>query len=218
MIHIADHRPDPTWSTRLCMWGNRAHRYLASPLTFAVAGVGGAAGLILSILAGTALTWAVVATVAALTVFGVLLGRGKIRSIRPHQWGVLLLGVFFNQVFLVAPAMYFIVAIAVVVAALPPILHGLGVAVLRPLAGNRVTAKETPPMTTNTTHVGAACGARLSWPMTRGRGRVFMLAYAALLFGGAILAGLVTVAATSEASLLQVPLMTRLTNVPGQYN
>ena len=85
MIHIADHRPDPTWSTRLCMWGNRAHRYLASPLTFAVAGVGGAAGLILSILAGTALTWAVVATVAALTVFGVLLGRGKIRSIRPHR-------------------------------------------------------------------------------------------------------------------------------------
>lgn len=127
MIHIADHRPDPTWSTRLYMWGNRAHRYLVSPLIFAAAGLGGAAGLILSIVDGTAFAWAVFAAIVALIVFGVLLSRGKIRSTRPYQWGVLLLGVFFNQVFLVAPALYFTVAIAaVIVALLPPILHGLG--------------------------------------------------------------------------------------------
>lgn len=127
MIHIADHRPDPSWSTRFYMWGTRAHRYLASPLILTVASIGGVTGLILSIAAGTALTWATVAGIVALIVFAVLLRRGKARSIRPHQWGVLLLGVFFNQVFLAAPAVYFTVAIAaVIVALLPPILHGLG--------------------------------------------------------------------------------------------
>ena len=49
-----------------------------------------------------------------------------------------------------------------------------------------------------------ALGARLPWPMTRGRGRAFMLAYAALLFGGAILSGLLTVALAPEASFLRL--------------
>ena len=106
MIHIADHRLDPSWSTRFYMWGTRAHHYLASPLTLIVASIGGATGLILSIAAGTTLTWATAAGIIALLVFAVLLRRGKARSIRPHQWGVLLLGVFFNQVFLAAPAVY----------------------------------------------------------------------------------------------------------------
>ncbi len=53
-------------------------------------------------------------------------------------------------------------------------------------------------------YTAATFGARLPWPMTRGRGRAFMLAYAGLLFGGAILAGLLTVAVAPEASFLRL--------------
>ncbi|MFB3980261.1 hypothetical protein [Microbacterium proteolyticum] len=54
------------------------------------------------------------------------------------------------------------------------------------------------------TYTCTAFGARLPWPMTRGRGRVFMLAYAALLLGGAFLAGLITVAVNPAGFVLAV--------------
>ena len=53
-------------------------------------------------------------------------------------------------------------------------------------------------------YTAVALGAQLPWPMTRGRGRAFMIAYAMLLFGGAILTGLLTAAVTPDASFLRL--------------
>lgn len=128
MIHIADHRPDPSWSTRFYMWGTRAHRYLLSPVTLAIAIAGGLAGFVLSLAAGTALIWAMLALVAAAIALVVHVARHRdLRAVRPQWWTALALASFFNQVALVAPSLYVTVATAAILAALmPAILHGLG--------------------------------------------------------------------------------------------
>ncbi len=51
-------------------------------------------------------------------------------------------------------------------------------------------------------HTDVALGARLPWPMTHRRGVAFMLGYAALLWGGAIVVMLVALAITPDGSLL----------------
>ncbi|WP_061015162.1 hypothetical protein [Microbacterium sp. CCH5-D1] len=116
------------WSTRLYVWGDKARRFNNTRLSI-VAIVGGIAGLALSIVAGTAMTWLLfgIAITAVFLAMLIVSGNGgRLHTITPLQWVALALAPFFNQIAFVAAEFYVFAVAGIVTGLLLPLtLHGL---------------------------------------------------------------------------------------------
>lgn len=116
------------WSTRLYVWGDRARRFNSTRLSI-IAIAGGLAGLALSIIAGTAMTWLLVGIAIAAVFLAVLIASGnagRLHTATPLQWVALALAPFFNQIAFVAAEVYVLAVVGIVIGLLLPLLlHGL---------------------------------------------------------------------------------------------